>query len=195
MLDQSKEYSVPKRVIFFAMLSLFFILSVCTAQTPSKILTQSLLDRFVKDLSPIVSDPVVAAARDTATQTVLMEAITNPASGIMMGENFFTDFYHMQKAIFGEMKTHSDVNAALKKQNWNNEFWDIYLVMAIGLPYAHNQEILDNPELADSTSGFDMSEMPPSENFIHPDDMALIRKNYGHITDLIGEEISRNNGY
>ncbi len=186
---------MSNRKFLFSAVFAFFALTFCTAQTPTKVLSQALLDRFLADMPSVMSDPVVSSTWETATQAVLMEAITNPSSGIMMGQVLFDDVYNMQKAVCQKMKADARVSAAIARKNWKSEFWDVYLVMVIGLPYAHNQDIQDSEELSEFSGSLDFSQMPPSGKFLHPDDMALIQANLPRIEELMGDEIAENNGY
>jgi hypothetical protein len=100
----------------------------------------------------------------------------------------FNDVYALHAAICRKMKTDSRVAAILAARNWHDEFWDVYLVLLIGLPYAHNFEIQASPELSGLSTNLDFSALPPVGQFLHEADMALIQANLPRIAALMSAE-------
>lgn len=179
---------MKKQPVISAVLLAFLCSANLIAQTPVKVLTQSLLDTFIKDMPLILSDEIVSDTWESFTQETLMQGITDPNFSLMTGEGVYQNIFTLQKNVCEKMKSHKYTQTVLSKQNWKSNFWDVYLVLMIGLPYAHLEEIQKHPELSELTADFDTSEMPESNTFIHPDDYSLIKKNLQKIRNLMDEE-------
>jgi len=186
--------AIAKKLLL-ACLSIFLAASALSAFQPTpKVLTQAKLDRFLADMEKVMADPAVSAAWQSGVQAASMDAVMNPNSELG-NLNSLEAVYAIWSGARDKAKVDADANAALRRMGWTSEYWDVFVVMSMGIHCA--TVISFNKEAAAQGVGSGPTDelLPQVEKFMHKDDFALIQANYQRIFDLVGQEISQQNGF
>jgi hypothetical protein len=179
----------------FCFLSILLAAAALSATEPTpKVLTQAKLDRFLADMDKVTGDSAVATAWEGAYQAASMEAVMDPNSNLGTLDPLSAAYAIMDGAR-SKVKKDATSNAALGRLGWTSEFWDIYVVMAMGIHLAAVIDFNKGIAAEGMRSEAPDASLPPFERFMHKDDFALIQANYQRIFGLVGDEISRNNGF
>ncbi len=184
-------------VIISLLLSVVLIQSVFCLEPIPKTLTQQKLDKFMADYKVIIGNDKITTAWGTCFQNVLLDEVMNPNTELVMDDTLNSVYTLFVKARI-KIKQDKETTSILKKYNWNEEFWDVYVIVAICNHY--NTVIEENKELnkiKDETNGEDdgVQKLPDLSRFVNTKDYELFNANYERLKKVIEKDSLMSSGF
>lgn len=174
-----------KKLLLSLFIALITTLTLSGMEPVPRCLDQKTIDQFLTDISSLMNDELIAEKWESTSDQVMMEALTNPESELLTGEDTLGGVFFLLVTTARRMKTDTAVTEAVQGYGWGPEFWDVFLAITLGMQYAQIQ----NAESDESES------LPPVSRYIHPEDYKLVEKNFDRIMELGGDEIDSANGF
>jgi len=162
--------SVPMRKPIATVLALVLaaapVLPALAAPPAAKVLTQASLDKFLKDL-PSVMKELEKLGNDLEEKAGLDEDSREEGEPLDMAA-----IRTAMKALYADAK----VKAVLARYGWTENFFELYVVVAIGISYLAFEDAYAMYPMAEMKAMMDQIKAG-----VHADDLALVKANRGRV--------------
>jgi len=149
-------------------LALLVLCVLGAAAAPARVLSQPVLDRFLKDLGAI------SAELEAYGKTLEADEDSGAAPG---AGGFAAPDY---AALLSGLKADARIRAILGKYGWKDEFWQVYVAVMQGIFVVSMDEAYVQAPMAEIKKAADQARA-----LLHPDDLALVLRNRDKITSAI----------
>lgn len=147
----------------------FLLLCVLgAAAAPARVLSQPVLDRFLKDLGAISSELEAYGKTLEADE----DSAASPGAGGFSAPDY--------AALLSGLKADARIRAILGKYGWKDEFWQVYVAVMQGIFVAAMDEAYAQAPMAEIKKAADQTRA-----LLHPEDLALVLRNRDKITSAI----------
>jgi len=142
------------------------VLPALAAPPAAKVLTQASLDKFLKDL-PSVMKELEKLGNDLEEKAGLDEDSREDGEPLDMAA-----IRTAMKALYADAK----VKAVLARYGWTENFFELYVVVAIGISYLAFEDAYAMYPMAEMKAMMDQIKAG-----VHADDLALVKANRGRV--------------